>query len=69
MRKDFTLLNKCFISAIDNGFVLLPNALCSDEWKTATVVDSLPKWLLSGDNPENSGFVLFYNGPLVSDGC
>jgi len=44
MRKDLTLLNKCYISAsTHNGFVLLRNALCSDKWKTATVVDSLPK--------------------------
>jgi len=44
--KDFTLLKKikCSINAnLDKGFVLLRNALCSDKWKTATVVDSLPK--------------------------
>jgi len=43
MRKDFTLLNKCIISSVDNGFDLLRNALSSDKWKTATVVDSLLK--------------------------
>jgi len=33
------LINVSFISAsIDNGFVLLRNALCSDKWKTAIVL-------------------------------
>jgi len=36
---------------------LLHNALRSEKWKTATVVDLLPKRLLSGGNPEDSGFV------------
>jgi len=32
MRKDFTLLMKCFISASsDNEFVLLHKALCNDK--------------------------------------
>jgi len=70
MRKDFTLLNKCFINAsIDNGFVLLRNALCSDKWKTATVNDSLSKWLLSAGNSEDSGFDLLSRSPFVSFGC
>jgi len=34
----------------------------SDICKTATVVDSLPKWLLSGGNLEDSGFVCFCSG-------
>jgi len=49
MRKDVILLNKDTISvSTGNGFVSLRNALCSDKCKTATVVGSLPKWLLSG---------------------
>jgi len=44
MRRDFTLLKKFFINAnIIYWFVLLHNALCSEKWKTAIVVDSLPK--------------------------
>jgi len=44
MRIDFILPKKCFISASSyNGFVLLRNPLCSDKWKTATVVDLLTK--------------------------
>jgi len=44
MRKDFTLFNKCFIKAsVGKEFVLSHNALCSDKWKTATVVDLLTK--------------------------
>jgi len=44
MRKNFTLLKKCFINASsDKGFVLLRNAVCNDKWKTAKVVDLLLK--------------------------
>jgi len=70
MKKNLILLKKCIISTnSDSRFVLLRNALCRDKWKKATVVDLLPKWLLSGGSPEVLGFVLFCSGSLVLDGC
>jgi len=39
----------------------------SDKWKTATVIDLQPKWMLSGGNPEDSGFVLLCKCKIISN--